>query len=387
MDQGGFQIVSFPAVAHRCSDTTTLVNRSIVARKPIIIVTFNYRLNIFGFGDGTEKNLALKDQRLAIEWVVKHIAGFGGDKVFRPALDKITLGGESAGAVYAHTHLSTGAPVARGILQSGSLYLSPPQPLEKGTSVISSLSANLLAKHHVSLSEAPVSLLLQQLKDDNINPLWIQQEPDLLRWQERLGDIQDLLIGDVEYEAAIWRNGLEAVVATDIAAAFGSDELRRLYGVSPSRPTASKLGALDFINDARFALPVEEIAAARRKAGKTTYQYVFDQVNPWQSSSRAHHAVDLIFLFGSYDLSGNPAAAAVAKAMQERWIAFVSGEGPWDAEKRFAFGPHGKSAEITDEEFAARRRVGHFGVLREIGMSRLGEIFGKLAAGRISLLN
>lgn len=57
-----------------------------MARKPIIIVTFNYRLNIFGFGDGTEKNLALKDQRLAIEWVVKHIAGFGGDKVFRPTL-------------------------------------------------------------------------------------------------------------------------------------------------------------------------------------------------------------------------------------------------------------------------------------------------------------
>jgi carboxylesterase type B len=44
-------------------------------------VTFNYRLNIFGFGNGSEDNLALKDQKLAIEWVVKHIAGFGGDKV------------------------------------------------------------------------------------------------------------------------------------------------------------------------------------------------------------------------------------------------------------------------------------------------------------------
>jgi carboxylesterase type B len=62
-------------------DTTSLVSQSTVAGKPIIIVTFNYRLNIFGFGDGTEKNLALKDQRLAIEWVVRHIAGFGGDKV------------------------------------------------------------------------------------------------------------------------------------------------------------------------------------------------------------------------------------------------------------------------------------------------------------------
>jgi hypothetical protein len=91
--------MSFPPAAHRCSgkyflrshgcpsliyilpDTTTLVRRSIEMGKPMIIVTFNYRLNIFGFGDGGEKNLALKDQRLAIEWVAKHIAGFGGDKV------------------------------------------------------------------------------------------------------------------------------------------------------------------------------------------------------------------------------------------------------------------------------------------------------------------
>jgi hypothetical protein len=49
---------------------------------PIIVVTFNYRLNILGFGDYGEKNLALKDQRSAIEWVTKHIAEFGGDKVY-----------------------------------------------------------------------------------------------------------------------------------------------------------------------------------------------------------------------------------------------------------------------------------------------------------------
>ncbi|OBT53622.1 hypothetical protein VE04_05340 [Pseudogymnoascus sp. 24MN13] len=378
---GGSQIMSFPPAAHRCSDTTTLVQRSIEMGKPMIIVTFNYRLNIFGFGDGGEKNLALKDQQLAIEWVVKHIAGFGGDK------DNITLAGESAGAVYAHAHLTRGAPVARGILQSGSLYLSPPQPLEKGTSLISSLSASLLERHNVSLSEAPVPILLQSLLENNINPFWIQQEPDLLGWEGRVNDVQELLIGDVEYESVIWRNGIETVSASEIAAIFDNEELKNLYGVSPSRPTASRLAALDFINDLRFALPIEEISASRRSAGKATYQYVFDQVNPWQSSSRAHHGVDLISLFGGYDLTFNPAAAAVAKAMQERWIAFVNGESPWNGEKRFAFGPHGKSGEITDEDFAARRRVGHFDLLRQMDSMKLGGIFGGLAAGRISLLN
>lgn len=50
--------------------------------KPIILVTFNYRLNIFSFGDGNGmKNLALRDQRLALDWIRKHIATFGGNPV------------------------------------------------------------------------------------------------------------------------------------------------------------------------------------------------------------------------------------------------------------------------------------------------------------------
>lgn len=54
---------------------------SIRAGKPIIFVSINYRLNIFSFGDGKEKNLALKDQQLGIDWVRKNIASFGGDPV------------------------------------------------------------------------------------------------------------------------------------------------------------------------------------------------------------------------------------------------------------------------------------------------------------------
>jgi carboxylesterase type B len=57
----------------------------------------NYRMNIFGFGNSpalrTEKSLnsGLLDQRLALEWIQKNIAGFGGN----PA--GVTLFGESDG--------------------------------------------------------------------------------------------------------------------------------------------------------------------------------------------------------------------------------------------------------------------------------------------------
>lgn len=65
-------------------DPTKIVADSVNCRNPIIFVSINYRLNVFGFGDGKEKNLALKDQRLAIDWVRKNIASFGGDAVREP---------------------------------------------------------------------------------------------------------------------------------------------------------------------------------------------------------------------------------------------------------------------------------------------------------------
>jgi len=306
--------------------------------------------------------------------------------------DNITLGGESAGGVYAHAHLSTGAPVRRGILMSGSLYLSPPQPYERGDGLIATLSQKLQETHNVSLKEAPVPVLLKLLADSNINTLWIQQEPDIAGWETRLTAVDELLIGDCEYESVIWRNGVETASAEEIDAAFDigapfGPQLKHLYSISPTRSTPSRHGALDFINDLVYAMPVEDVVRTRRQAGKTTYQYVIDQPNPWQASSRAHHAVDLLYLFAGYDLSFNPAAAKVAREMRDKWIQFINGEKPWDAGERFGFGPHGRVGVIDDAEFESRRRVKHFEVLRQVDRASLFTIFRKLAAGRISLHN
>jgi hypothetical protein len=56
-----------------CPDPSKIVSQSAAIGKPVIF-------NIFAFGDGNEVNLALEDQRLAIDRVTKHIASFGGDK-------------------------------------------------------------------------------------------------------------------------------------------------------------------------------------------------------------------------------------------------------------------------------------------------------------------
>lgn len=76
-----------------------------------ILVTLNYRLNVFGFlgsealrsqdpESGSTGNYGIQDQRLAFDWVRANIGAFGGDS------EKITIFGESAGAGSMSNHLT-----------------------------------------------------------------------------------------------------------------------------------------------------------------------------------------------------------------------------------------------------------------------------------------
>lgn len=163
--------------------------------------------------------------------------------------------------------------------------------------------------------------------------------------------------------------------------------LKHLYNISPNRSTPTTIGATDFLTDVRYSRPVEQIVAERRAQGRKTYRYLIDEPNPWQPSARSHHAVDLIFLWGNYDLSFNKAAVKVSKAIQESWVTFVNGEAPWDANGRMGFGPYGRVGLIDQDEYEARRRVRHWKALDEIKWTDLLAASGQIAGGRISLHN
>lgn len=76
---------------------------------PAILVTFNYRLGIFGFfsWEDSDTNFGLQDQQMLLRWVKTNIAAFGGDA------SKILLTGQSAGAMSVVCHLA--APGSRGL--------------------------------------------------------------------------------------------------------------------------------------------------------------------------------------------------------------------------------------------------------------------------------
>ena len=104
------------------------------AANDVILVTFNYRLNIFGFMnfaaidktfEDSSGYLGTKDQIAALAWIKENISAFGGNP------DNITIFGESAGSISC-TFLSI-IPAAKkffnkAIPQSGSLsYYNKPE--------------------------------------------------------------------------------------------------------------------------------------------------------------------------------------------------------------------------------------------------------------------
>lgn len=397
---GGSQTVTFPSAASKCGDQTRIVAQSVEEGRPMIFVSFNYRLNVFAFGDQTgERNLALKDQKMAIDWVKKHIAGFGGDP------QRLTVAGESSGAVHAHAQL-VADPTLSGVLASGSLYLSPPLPLSFGESLLSKLSTTISELHPgQTLATAPASAIVQALSTNNVVSMFLQEDPSdtsLTNWHQLTLHIKRLMLGDVEHEASIWRNGQDPLSAASLVSAFDDTDpvngpaLRKLYGITANRTHASRDGVTDFITDARFALPVEDMwAAARQEQGSTVqwYRYLFDEPNPWHASSRAHHGVDLVMLFGGLDISHSTHAEAVGRTWRSKWISFVAGEEPWAKQRRYAFGPFGQCRELDveegsgEKEFSARRRTRAMAKLREMGWSAYNPIFFKVAAGKVSLVD
>ncbi|HEX4496838.1 MAG TPA: carboxylesterase family protein [Thermoanaerobaculia bacterium] len=99
----------------------------LAAKHQAIIVVINYRLGILGglFMEGitttTNNNFGFRDQMLAMDWVHKNIAGFGGNP------ENITLFGESAGAMSIGLHALSTTPshgtFAKAIMQSNELGL------------------------------------------------------------------------------------------------------------------------------------------------------------------------------------------------------------------------------------------------------------------------
>ena len=129
-----------------------------MAGKGVVVVSFNYRMGVFGFlahpeltsesGHAASGNFAMMDMVAALQWVQQNIAAFGGDA------GNVTIFGESAGS-FAVSGLMA-SPLAKGLFhkaigESGAFFGSTLDPVtlaaaeQSGSALGQALGATTLA--------------------------------------------------------------------------------------------------------------------------------------------------------------------------------------------------------------------------------------------------
>ncbi|EDW09768.2 uncharacterized protein Dmoj_GI20686 [Drosophila mojavensis] len=160
----------------------------LVFKQKVIVVTFSYRLNIFGFfstDDGeAQGNFGLMDQSAALYWVKKNINYFGGDE------NRITLMGHDAGAISAALHMTSGewskGAFHKAIIMSGNPLVPVRFPHEFNNDL--DRISNIFG-----CARRPTSLLIQCLK--RIDAKIITENLPSIQW----GPIVDYGLSNTSY--------------------------------------------------------------------------------------------------------------------------------------------------------------------------------------------
>ncbi len=333
----------------------------------VVLVTVNYRLGGLGFldltgmpgGDAADSNLALRDVLLALKWVQRNIAAFGGD----PA--DVTVFGESAGGGLVTTLLAT--PQAEGLFARAIAESSPVSSVygreraqqvaqlflgelgaatlaearERSTDEIVAAAARVYAQ--VPASD-PGTLPFAPVVDGDLVP-----EHPILALREGRALPVPLMIGTNKDEATLFKymkSPLMPITEPTIMAMFdamaaenpgvelpGRDQVLEAYeGV---RHRALGLGVA---RDIGFRMPTVW-AAEGHSAIAPVWLYRFDFSTPMLKllGIGATHATELPYVWGNLDstpkdptfvLGGRRRGAAVSQRMQARWLAFARGEAP-----------------------------------------------------------
>ncbi|KAF5268941.1 hypothetical protein FOXYS1_153 [Fusarium oxysporum] len=290
----------------------------------IVVITVNYRINIFGFpGAASEtQNLGLRDQRAAVEWIRDNIWRFGGNP------SKITIAGQSSGGVAVDywTYAYQKDPIVNGIIApSGNAFSFPVNAKsvqEKNwNSVVST----------VGCSDADDVMACMRKADwEDIKAAAAAIKPasssSVLRSIPPFYPKPDGEIVFSDY-VSLTKAGSFAKVPILFGHNNNEDGYYRIpaYGNGVT-PTDAQVKS--FLLES-FTCPVSYQAKARRDHGVAAWAYRY--LADWDNTrlfptSGAYHGVDLHMIFGaSGDVSGIAPTAdqkKLTKIMQHAWFSF-----------------------------------------------------------------
>ena len=357
------------AFAYGSGNRAVTDGANLARRGDVVVVNVNHRLNIFGFLHLADVggpqwahsgNAGMLDIVAALRWVQSNIAGFGGDP------GNVTIFGESGGGGKVSVLLAM--PQARGlfhraVIQSGAAIRVSTR--ERANALAEAVLAELglgrgqcerlqtLPAGQVLAAIAPAARAVGRSRwplldrydfGPVVDGVDLPQHPAEPEAPASADDIP-LMVGGTREESAffladddaVWSRTLsEAELRQRVSAVSGAEADALLAAYRATMPQASPadrlIAALTGSNFwVRTVLLAERYAARRGRA--PVYMYSLD----WQSPAhdgrmKAHHAMDLPFVFDNADVpdttAGAPGARELAARISATWIAFARSGSP-----------------------------------------------------------
>jgi para-nitrobenzyl esterase len=325
---------------------------STLARGGVVLVTFNYRVGLEGFGYivGTPPNRGLLDQVAALEWVRDNISGFGGDP------GRVTVFGQSAGGGSVAALLAM--PRAAGLFRRVIAQSVP------GAFFTPALAADITRACATELDLEPAGLvdaepwLLPAAADEVMGRMTEHQDRwgpaaaaqiamapvvdgDVLPttpWQGLTGQVE-LMVGHTRDEQRLLSvaTGMLGQVTGEQA-----DATAETFAPDPDAYRASFTDPAELYEVVRsdwlFRMPSLHLALAQLAAGGRAYLYELAWPAPGMGGIfGACHGLDVPLVFGNLaagqpalliGAADNPEAIALSEQLRSAWIAFATDGDP-----------------------------------------------------------
>ncbi|XP_018536669.1 acetylcholinesterase [Lates calcarifer] len=343
--------------------------RFLTQTENVVVVSMNYRLGAFGFlslpdNKNVPGNAGLKDQQLALKWVSKNIAAFGGDP------SKVTIFGESAGSGSVGFHvLSPGSQnyFQRAIMESGapnapwstisnkeswarakklatSLGCST-NPAEMEACLQKANAGDIALKQFDVLSQSILAIPFIPVVDGDFLP----DKPEILLSSSKLPK-KDVLLGlnkdegtyfllygapgfNITGQSLITRDQYLQGVALSMADASNITREMAIFQYTDWADKDNTTKNRDFlgslVGDQLFVCPVLEFAQRYSQHGAKTFIYFFDHqssVNPWPEWMGVMHGYEIEFVFGmplNSSLGYTNSEVNMTKKIMKHWTNFA----------------------------------------------------------------
>src|SRR6185437_8823407 len=321
------------------------------AKKGVVFVSFNYRMNVFGFLAHPELtkesehhssgNYALLDQIAALHWIQNNIAHFGGDP------HNLLVFGHSAGSSNVSSLLAS--PLAHGLftralMQSGENLgkgVTLAEAEKNGESYAKSLGANSIS----DLRKMPAEELIKKLPRQN-GPIvdgWVLPQDVYSTFEAGKQNDVPLIVGSVANDTpGPARAPTTAAAVPEYAKkTFGdlADEYLKLYPANDDKQAVQS--ELAFRSNGAMA-NARMLAKLQLKTGKSpVYWYYFTHTSPFPEGEvwggipakdwGAYHGSEIVYVFDAFplqDWAWRPVDLKVGDLVNSMWINFAKTGNP-----------------------------------------------------------